>query len=90
MTLPSYNTVTVTTSPTLILAANPERKGAIVYNNGSVVVYIGFDASVTTSNGLTVQPGGVLNDSGFEDAYRSNIYGVAASGTCDVRYWEWV
>ena len=85
-----YGTVTVTTSATQILASNPNRKGCIVYNNSStLILYFGFDSSVTTTNGMPIPPNSYYYDSGTSDAWRGVIYGIAPSDTINVRYQEW-
>jgi len=90
MPLGSYNTITVGITPTLIIAANCERKGVLIVNNGSVTMYIGPDSSITSANALPIFPGGSLDDSGLLDSFRGSIYGIVASGTVDARYWEWI
>lgn len=84
-----YNAVTVTNVATLILPSNPSRRGALVYNNGTVTVYLGFDSSVTSTTGLPLVAGATYNDSGDSDLYRSDIYGITASSSSDVRFHEW-
>lgn len=89
MSLGSYNTVPTGTSATLIIAANPERKGVIVYNYSAVNVFVGPDANVTVSNGIPLLPRANVDWIGLDSSYRGAIYAVATSGTADVRYWEW-
>jgi len=84
----SYNTVTVADTATQILAANARRKGCLIRNNSSQTVYLGFDSSVTTSNGLPLGANETLMNSGQFEAYRGAIYGIVASSTSDVRYWD--
>lgn len=85
----SYNTVTVQSSgATVILAANTWRCGMTLYNNASVTVYIGTDASVATSTGMPMLAGAAYDFNGFQ-SYKGPIYGIAASATADVRYLEW-
>lgn len=84
----TYNTVTVTTTATLILATNPLRKGCLIVNTANATIYLGMDANVTTANGIPVAANGAFNNSGLEDAYRGDIYGIIGSATADVRYWE--
>jgi hypothetical protein len=70
------------------MAANNERKGSIIVNNGSVTIYLGMDASVTSSNGLTLLAGEKFNNSGQNAVWKGNIYGITASSSSDIRYWE--
>ena len=85
----AYNTVTVTTSATLIVAANVQRVGLFISNTSTTVkLYIGPDTSITTSNGIEIPAGGNLTeDSSGTSMYKGPIYGIAAS-SIDVRYWE--
>ena len=56
----AYANVSVGTSATQIVAksvSSPPRIGLLIKNNSSVVVYLGEDSSVTTSNGYPLQPG---------------------------------
>jgi hypothetical protein len=48
----SYGAASVTTSATEIIADLTVRRNAIIYNNGTAIVYIGLDDSVTSSNGI--------------------------------------
>lgn len=86
----SFNTVTVQSSgATLIKGANNARRGIQVYNNGSVIVYVGPNSSITTSNAIPILPQSLYETSGEHQAWRGSIYGIAASATSDVRYFEW-
>lgn len=85
----SYNAVSVTTSATLIVAANPRRQSLIIVNTDSTnKLYIGPDTNVTTSNGIEVATGGnFTEDNGGSKVYCGDVYGIAG-GTISVRYWE--
>ena len=86
----TYGAVTVqSASPTLIIGANGYRKGTLITNNSTVTIYLGFDSSVTTSTGTPVLASGYFRNSGERDAWRGDIYGIAASSTANVRYMEW-
>jgi len=90
MAASSFGTVTVATTATLILEANAERKEFSLNNTDfDRIVYLGQDESVTTSNGFP------LTEGGFRDSYKGAIgnwlgpvYGIVASSTADVRFWE--
>jgi hypothetical protein len=71
------------TSATLVLAANADRKVAVIQNAGTVDCYIG-PSGVTTSTGLELVAGAAFVD----DASVSAWYGITASGTADVRVCE--
>lgn len=85
----AYNTVTVTTSPTLIVAANTKRHSVVITNTSTTVkLYIGPDTSITTSNAIEVPTSNSFaEDSGGVKCYNGPIYGIAGS-SIDVRYWE--
>lgn len=86
----SYNNVTVQSSgATLITAANNARRGIQIYNNGSVIVYVGPNASITTSNAIPLLPQSLYETSGEKQGWRGAVYGLAASSTADVRFFEW-
>jgi hypothetical protein len=74
-----------TTPASVVLAANANRKVAIIRNVGTVDVYLGVSAAVTTANGFLLQRGGeVLVDDFSDDVW----YGITASGTADLRIIE--
>jgi len=84
----SFNTVSVGTSATLIIAADNSRRFLNIVNSSSTVMYIGPDSSITTSTALTIlgwQSFNIRKD--FGD-YKGDVYGIVASGTNDVRYWQ--
>jgi hypothetical protein len=85
----SYGAITVGATATLILGSNPNRRGAVIENNGTVILYIGFDSSVTTSNGIAIVAGGNYINSADGECYKGAYYGITASSTCDCRYQEW-
>jgi len=82
-------TVTVTTSATLILAANADRHSFLLANTSSGTVFIGPRNDVTAANGTPVlQDGSLAEDSSGTKLYTSDIFGIVAAGTSDVRIWE--
>jgi len=85
----TYNTVSVAATATVIMASNPERKGCIIFNTANQTVFLGMDASVTTSTGLPLPANSSLSNSGFGEAWKGAIYGIVVSNTADCRYWEW-
>lgn len=85
----AYNTVTVTTSATLIITANTQRLSLIIENTGTQDLYIGQDALVTTSNGILLEEGDILSeDASGTNQYKGPYYGIVGTSTSDVRYWE--
>ncbi len=85
----TYGAVTVTGAATQIMASNMERKGCVIVNNGAVTIYLGMDASVTSSTGLPLAAGATFGNSNFYALWRGAIYGVTASSSSDTRFWEW-
>ncbi len=86
---PLMAAITVTDSATEILAPtvadgdNPFPTGQVfLYNGGSVDIYLGRDADVTTSNGLPLAAGATL---GMTLPTGRSVYGIVASGTAEVR-----
>lgn len=82
-------TVQSTAGGTQILAANNERRGVIIYNNGNNVVYVGFDGNISASNGMPILPQASFTLNG-DRCWRGIIQGIATSSTDDVRVWEWL
>jgi hypothetical protein len=80
--------VTVTTSSTEILAHAKSRKFFALYNNGASTVYLAFDgtSAATTAAGFPLAAGAslIIHNNG-PNAYLGPVYGIAASGTVDVR-----
>lgn len=85
----SYGNISVADTATLIIAAEADRKVLSIANDeASATVYIGPDASVTTSNGLPLYAGQIQDNTKTHGLWAGPIYGIVASGTADVRYWE--
>lgn len=80
----AYGNVSVAVTATVIRAANEKRTYLIIYNNGTANVFVGDDASVTTSNGFPL----ISTGSWIEMTYKGAVYGIVASGTVDVRWLE--
>lgn len=78
--------LTLTTSPQLIIQAG-ERRSVSIWNLGSVSIYLGSNPNVTAAAGAN---GGVPCTNNPENPFIDDEtdaawYGVAASGTCDIR-----
>lgn len=84
----SYNTSSVGTSSSLVVSANTWRRGFNIYNNGSVVCYIGFNSAVTTSTGTPVLPTASFTSDGT-NPYKGDVYMISGSSSQDIRYMEW-
>ena len=84
----TYNAVTIQSTATQVLSGNAERKGAIFSNNGTQTLFLGMDSSVTTSNGLPLVANGTLTMDDFGGVWKGQVWGIVASSTADLRYWE--
>lgn len=79
---------TVTDSASVIVAANSARHSVIIANPNAATVYIG-DSNVTTSNGIPLlQYGTWKEDSGGDKLWMGAIYGILASGSETIPFWE--
>jgi len=85
----SYGNASVDTSADVIIADLTQRRSVLLKNNGSAIVYVGFDSSVTSSNGFPLMPQDTMEIGGTIVSRGASIYGIAASGTQDVRYLLW-
>jgi len=85
----AYGTITVTTSATVIVAANSARqKLHLVNTEEGKVVFIGPDASITKSNAIPLYETQTRDDAKAFGFWLGPIYGIVEVGTADVRYWE--
>ena len=75
--MPTSAQVTVTTTATLLVAANIMDQTVWLHNLGSGVVYLG-DANVTTANGYKMDNGDKFQ---VPVGDHEGLYGIAASGT---------
>lgn len=80
---PNVAQLVVTTTPTLLLAANPNRIGAILRNVGNVAVWIRPDQAALTTNGYPIYP-----NEPFPTQYTGAWYGQATSGTATIAVYE--
>jgi hypothetical protein len=83
-----YNTVSVGSTPTLILASNPGRRMFVIYNNGSNIIYIGPDANVSSSNGIPITQNSSFTQNGSR-MWMGAWYGITVSSTSDTRYMDY-
>jgi len=77
-------TIAVSTTATLILAANTTQKKRRITNVGTAKVYVGSNNSVVTTSGFPIAVGGILNISDFN----GTVYGIVAADTENVDYVE--
>ena len=82
-----YGAISVTTTPTLVKVGATNLANRIVLTVGPTngTVYLGFDTSVTSSNGTMLEQGSLITVSATSTL---NVYLVTASGTVDVRITE--
>lgn len=85
---PDYKAKSIGTNATRIYAPNSKRKQVIITNDGSTVVYIGFDKDVTTSNGIPLGKYDVFSDK-VPVVHRGEIWGIVSAGTGDLRIVEY-
>lgn len=81
----NQSAVTVTSAATLVLASKPGRRMFVIKNNGTVIIYLGTDTSVTSTNGIPLMPQDSFSQNGSR-MYMGAWYGITASSTADVRY----
>lgn len=72
---------TITTTSKVILAANPNRYGLILYNNSSNSVYIAFADSANSSTQMTLIIGAFGMWAMPAPIYRGTITGIRNAGT---------
>jgi len=79
--------VNIGTSATEVLASPLEsRRALVIHNDGASVLYIGFDASVTTGNGFPLANGEKIS---FDMVGNPNMrMWLISAGTSDVRLME--
>jgi hypothetical protein len=75
--MPSSAQISVTTTATLLVAANIMDQTVWLHNLGGGVVYLG-DANVTTSNGYKMDNGDKMQ---VPVGDHEGLYAIAASGT---------
>ena len=81
--------VTVSTTATLILAANVDRHSYLLANTSSGTVFLGPRSDVTAANGTPIlENGSLAEDNSGVKIYTGDIYGIVSAGTSDVRVWE--
>ena len=75
--MPTSAQITVTTTATLLVAANIMDQTVLLHNLGGGSVYLG-DANVTSANGYKLDNGDKLQ---VPVGDHEGLYGIAASGT---------
>lgn len=78
------STVQPNGTATLVVALNANRVNLLIYNAGSVPVYLGQSSGVTTSNGVPLGVNSSLEDTNSKDSW----YAITAGGTGNLRVIE--
>ena len=86
-TLNMYSVDCDTTTATIIKAANTDRKGISIYNNGSYTVYIATYAATSNSALYPLKSGAEFNDEGIQ-CYTGVYYGLGTTASVNVRVME--
>ena len=71
-----FDSIAITDSAGLIIAAAASREKTVFTNSGVNIVYIAKDSSVTDTNGFPVGIGKTFVD----EVYTGDWYGICASG----------
>jgi len=78
-----YSQHTVTTTPVRVLEARTPRKALIIQNLGPGFVYVGFDNSVSSSNGVRL-----INREVYSNSSYSGEIWVVSDSSADIRVEE--
>jgi len=81
--------VSVGTSPVQLAPAG-NRDFIHIFNNGASTLYVSYDGDPTTlsaANGIPVPPNSIytLDNVGVKMIYNKAVWGIAGTGTLDVR-----
>ena len=82
--LNTFTTVAPTGTAASVVAVNANRASLLIYNAGSVIVYLGQSNSVTTANGVPLLPNASLEDTESKDSW----YAITGGSTGDLRVIE--
>jgi hypothetical protein len=77
------NVAPTTSTTTIRIAANPDRREIEIRNTGAVEVRLHATSGFTLVNGFPISPG-----DGFSSYYTGAFYIATASGTGSINYWE--
>jgi hypothetical protein len=84
----SYGQSSVTTTPSLVLTARPGRTGFVIFNSGASAIFVGPDASITSTTGMQVDPHSYFQLNG-PGVFASTLYAVTATGSSTINSWDW-
>lgn len=74
-------TATITTASVLVIAANANRKGLLIYNNSANSVYLAYGSAANSSTNMTRILATFTQFSMEAPIYTGAIYGIRNSGT---------
>lgn len=84
---PTSSTATITTTDSVALAANSNRKKTIIFNAGSTRAYINFTSAASlTSYAFWIEPAGYFIDD--VSPTTAAIHAITASGTTSLNIQE--
>lgn len=90
MSVPNYGAISVGAAAAVIVPANTARRKVQIVNiHATQILYVGYDASVTTSNGYPLAP----NDAGDQSEITLEgtgvaVYGIGSGAATTGRYIE--
>ena len=74
-------TPTVTTTSSTILAANPNRKDALIINTGAVDVFLSRGGTAVASRGIILKAGGSAYEINGSNLYKGAVNAIASAAT---------
>lgn len=71
----------ISTSSSVVLAANVARKDALFINNGTVDIYLSRSNTATTTKGILLKAGGSVYEINSTNLYKGVISAIASTST---------
>lgn len=84
-TAATHTAVTVTTTSTVLVAADATRLDCLIVNGGPNTVFLGIGTTASATTGLPLASGGSASCASAAYRFTGAIHGVTASGTSTVR-----
>src|SRR4051812_22628362 len=81
----AHNQISVSSTATLVIAANAARANCTVRNVGATDCYLGSSSAVTTGNGFLLTSAG---KDALDVKWTGAVYAITASSTTTVAYFE--
>lgn len=89
ITLSNPSSAVVTTTSSIILAPNPDRKLVTIINRGATTIYLNYGATATSGAGIGLNPGGSSHELNVREInYRGAISAIASSGMATLEILE--